>query len=187
MIPTGYRLATADDLREGVEVLIPADVVFDGDAKVTCTDYSVRIWSKSLPGLALVRDDAPDEPTLGEHEASVIRLRASIADLTAERDALRTRAEKAEAECDRLRAARVMEECNKWRTTADRTINDLGADLLAARRDLATATDAALTAGAECGAVYGLLAAAAGVCGLDDDAEPRVIITALVERARGGR
>lgn len=64
--PKGYRIATDADLREGVDVLIPATLDDVGDAGVKHPRYP-RQWigSDLLPGLALIRDEAgpSEEPT----------------------------------------------------------------------------------------------------------------------------
>lgn len=171
-IPTGYRLATADDLREGAEVLIPATIDEEGDARGRVGGYSAYVLSYMLPGLALVRD-AATEPTLGEHEASAIRLRASIADLTAECDRWRLRAEKAEADLRDLRAA--VNARDLMTATSDRL-----------RRDLANATDAALRSALTTGSLSEAIRVAGVLCGIDA-ADQIATLSALVECARGGR
>ena len=112
--PKGYRLATQEDLRAGVEVLIPAILDADGDAAVKHPNHS-RQWigSDCLPGLALIRDEAePDRADLGRRTLSAAlrerdEARAAVTgeDVAALRAGLIAETERADTMRERLRTA----------------------------------------------------------------------------------
>ncbi len=198
--PTGYRPCTADDLREGVEVLIPATIDEGGYAALRPPNGS---WSFVLPeffaGLALIRDDAAPDTDLATETLraavalacgvevakvtpgnalahaqvradNVDRLSANLAAAIRERDA-------AHRELDIERAARDF-------SAADPTPYPSGliADL---RAQLTNATDAAMQAAGRSGRLDEMIKAAAILCEIDADG-PEERLSALIDRARGG-
>lgn len=206
--PKGYRPCTADDLREGVEVLISATVDDDGYAALRPPNGSRSfILPEFFAGLALIRDDAApdtDKATAlrerDEARADVAMLRTTVTGLT-------ERADRANAEADRWASGfRVALGIG---VVPFGEISDLAeahaakvrrmADLLAMRRpepadsaavadlraQLRSATGATMQAAGRSGRLDEMIKAAAILCEIDADG-PEERLSALIDRARGG-
>lgn len=209
--PTGYRLATADDLTEGAEVLIPA-TIGDGYARISVRSNrpaaDTYISAPRLPGIALVRDDAAPESTVGTGAPPFALPSDALdpyrrPDPAAYRDALRYALAiplDQPMPSDPVAAAQhhagMVADLRARAEKAEADLLDLHSDLAARdlmvaasdrlRRDLANATDAALRSALTTGSLSEAIRVAGVLCGIDA-ADPFAGLSALVDRARGGR